>query len=247
MTLYNTTLFINSSILAKELIAAKSYDAQMKGYINLQDESMYQYRETYCRNQRDAYQVTYESNVFVAVMLADQSNTSNQAIAAAGTTVTPIAADLTTAAITKSYSQLNSMTSFLTTFGDIYTSFDLQGSNITNLSTSIGKEASAWSTVDFYTAAQYFSTPMISSIGALVTKSCGAFAAVQDSTTALLAVCARNQSTIDMKKMFILSSLTTFFAPTDIKAQDTAISSFLIQSIADATVALQSQGITVTI
>lgn len=247
MHLYNTTLFTNSSILNKELIDAKAYDAQMKGYINLQDVSMYEYRESYCRTRRNLYQVTYESNVFVAVMLAEQSNTSNQALAAPGTTVTPIAADLTTAAVSNSYSRLNSMTTFLTKFSEIYTTFEAQDSNIQRLSTSVGKEASAWSTVDFYTTAQYFSTPMISSIDALVTRSCEKLAAAQDSTMALLADCTLNQSIIDNKKVFILSSLTTFFTPTEVKNQDDTISSFLIQSITDAAALLQSQGITVRV
>jgi len=247
INLYNMTLFTNSSILNKEIIAGKTYDANIKRYVNLQDESMYQYRESYCRTQRDVYQVNYESNVFVAVMRAEEINTSNQAAVAAGTTVTPVAADLTTAVVSNSYSKLNSMAMFLTEFDTLYTTFYAQDTTINKLSTSIGKEASAWSTVDFYTTAKYFNTPMISSIDTLVTQSCRAFAAVQDSTVALLDACSTGQVQIDSKKVFILSSLTTFFTQAEILAQETRISSFLIQSIMDARVVLQSQGITVNV
>jgi len=247
ITVYNNTLFTNSSILNREILNTKIYDAQIKGYVNLQDESMYQYRETYCRSQREAYQYTYESNVFVAVQVAQTVTASQQALAAPGTTVTPVAADLTTPAISNSYAQLNSINNLLNNFSDIYITFDTQALNVNNVSTSIGNEGAAWSTVDFYTRAQYFSTPMISSIDALVTKSCGALASAQESTVSFLTTYAGTQSLIDTQKVSILSSLTQFFAPADILAQNTEISSFLIQSIADANTILASQGITVTV
>ena len=208
---------------------------------------MYQYRETYCRTQRDVYQYAYESNVFVAVQLAQNITASNQARAAAGTTVTPVAADLTIPTVSNSYNQLNTINTFLTAFSDIYTTYDSQGLNINNLSTSIGYEGAAWSTLDTYTKAQYFGTPMISSINTLVAESSEALTGVQLSTMALQNVYGATQSTIDKKKVSILSSLALFFNPTDIYAQDTEISSFLIQSIADATLMLQSQGITLTV
>jgi hypothetical protein len=247
VSVYNNTVFTNSSILNKELLNTKGYNAQIREYINLQDMSMYEYRETYCRSQRLVYQAAYESNVFVAVQLAQSITASNQARAAAGTTVNPVAADLTVPVISNSYAQLNSINTFLTAFSDIYTTYDSQYSNIKRLSTSIGYETAAWSTVDYYTKAEYFSTPMISSINTLVTRSCDAFAGVQDSTTALLATYARTQSTIDLKKVGILSSLALFFSPVDIQAQTDTISSFLIQSIADATTMLESQGAILTV
>ena len=247
ITVYNNTLFTNSSILNREILNTKIYDAQIKGYVNLQDESMYQYRETYCRSQREAYQYTYESNVFVAVQVAQTVTASQQALAAPGTTVTPVAADLTTPAISNSYAQLNSINNLLNNFSDIYVTFDTQALNVNNISTSIGNEGAALSTVDFYTRAQYFSTPMISNIEALVTNSCRVLASAQDSTMSFLTTYAGTQSLIDTQKVSILSSLTQFFTPADILGQNTEISSFLIQSIADANTILASQGITVTV
>jgi hypothetical protein len=244
---YNNTLFTNSSILNKELLNAKDYSRQMKGFINIQDYSMYQYRESYCRNKRELYQTAYESNVFLAVQLAQNITASNQARAAPGTTVTPIAADLTVPAVSNSYTLLNSINTALTSFTDIYMTYDSQDLNINKISTSIGYEGAAWSTVDFYTKAQYFSTPMISSINALVTRSCAVLENAQKSTATLLDTYGLTQSTIDMKKLMILSSLTVFFTPADIQQQDTEISSFLIQSIADATTMLQSQGLTLLV
>jgi len=245
INIYNTTMFINSSILNKEIINTKSYDAQLKGFITLQDESMCQYRETYCRSQRDIYQTNYESNVFAAVLLAQNITLSNQARAAPGTTVPPTAADLTVPAVSNTYAQLNSINTFLNVFSDMYEVYDTQALNVNNISTSIGYEATTWSTLDSYTSAKYFNTPIISSIETLVTKSCDALTAVKSSTTALLNIYDATQSIIDTKKISLLSNFTTFFTGADIERQNTEISSFIILSIADAIAMLRSQGINV--
>jgi len=247
LTIYNNTIFTNSSILNREILNSKIYDTQVKGFINLQDESMYEYRETYCRSQREFYQYNYESNVFVAVQLAQNITASNQSRAAPGTTVTPIAADLTVPAVSNSYSLLKSINTFLTSFGDIYMTFDNQANNVNNLSTSIANEGAALSTVDFYTKAQYFGTPVINNIGKFITNSCGDLANAQNSTTTLLTTFGATQSMIDEKKVKLLSSLKQYFSPGDLVNQETTISSFLIQSIAEANTILASQGITVTV
>lgn len=245
LTIYNNTLFTNSSILNKENLTTKDYDTKMKFYTNIQDMSMYQYRETYCRSQRQAYQLTYESNVFMAVDYAQTLTEQRQSNAAPGTTVTPIAADLTTPVISNSYANLNSMNTFLLSFGDLYTTYDSQDSNISKISTSIGNEASAWSTVDFYTKAKYFSTPVINNIQHLVDNSCKMLTYAQASTSHLLKTFNVTQSIIDTKKLTILSSLTKFFTKGEISSQTFAISTFVIQSVADATAILRSQGVTV--
>ena len=243
--IYSNTLFTNSSILNKENIIGKIYDTQMKGYINLQDQSMYQYRESYCRAKLETYQSMYESNVFAAVQYAQARTNEQQSNAPFGTTVPPIAADLTVPIIANSYAQLNSITGFINIFNDMYAACDTQTANIKNLSTSVSIEGSAWSTLDFYSKAQFFSTPMISSIGALTTKNSKVFASAQNSTITLLNIFASTQAIIDTKKVNILSGLATYFTPAEINEQNTTISSFLIESINSANGTLQSQGITV--
>jgi hypothetical protein len=243
LTIYNNTVFTNSSILNKEIINIKDYETQMKFYTNLEDMSMYQYRETYCRAQRKEYQITYESNVFMAVNYAQDLTDMAQANAAPGTTITPIAADLTTPVISKSYANLDSMNTFLASFGDLYNTYDSQYLNITNLSTSVGHEGSAWSTVDFYTTAKYFNTPLISNIQYLVNNSYEIFASAQLSTSRVLNRFDATQSIIDTKKLTVLSSLTKFFTQGEISSQTFLISTFLIQSVADATAILQGQNI----
>jgi hypothetical protein len=243
--IYSNTLFTNSSILNKEIIIGKIYDTEMKGYINLQDQSMYQYRESYCRAKLETYQSMYESNVFAAVQYAQARTNEQQSNAPFGTTVTPVAADLTVPIIANSYAQLNSITGFINIFIDMYAACDTQMANIKNLSTSVSIEGSAWSTLDFYSKAQFFSTPMISSIGELVTNNSKVFASAQDSTTTLLNMYASTQAIINTKKVNILSGLATYFSPAEVDEQNTTISSFLIESINSAQGALQSQGITV--
>jgi len=241
--IYSNTLFTNSSILNKEIIIGKIYDTEMKGYINLQDQSMYQYRESYCRAKLETYQSMYESNVFAAVQFAQARTNEQQSNAPFGTTVTPIAADLTVPIVANSYAQLNSMTGLINIFNEMYSACDTQAVNITQLSTSVSMEASAWSTLDFYSKAQFFSTPMISSIGALVAKNSKVFASAQNSTTTLLNKFASTQAIIDTKKVNILSGLSQYFSPADIEQQNTTISSFLIESINSAKGTLESQGI----
>ena len=245
LTIYNNTVFTNSSILNKEILNTKDYETQIKFYTNLEDMYMYQYRETYCRAQRKEYQITYESNVYLAVSNAQNLTDQLRLTAAPGTTITPIAADLTGPLISKTYDNLNSMNTFLASFGDLYNTYDTQYSNITNLSTSIGHEGSAWSTVDFYTTAKYFNTPVISNIQYYVNNSCEIFASAQVSTSRVLNTFDTTQSIIDTKKHTVLSSLTKFFTQEEISSQTLFISTILIQSVADATAILQSQGITV--
>jgi hypothetical protein len=181
----------------------------------------------------------------MAVDYAQTLTEQRQSNAAPGTTVTPIAADLTTPVISNSYANLNSMNTFLLSFGDLYTTYDSQDSNISKLSTSIGNEGSAWSTVDFYTKAKYFSTPVINNIQRLVDNSCKMLTSAQVSTSDLLKTFNVTQSIIDTKKLTILSSLTKFFTKGEISSQTFSISTFVIQSVADATAILRSQGVRV--
>ena len=247
INIYNTLIFNNSSLLNSENIAIRAYNATTMNYINMQDESMYQYRESFCRTKQQEYQTTYEANVFNEVQVANSATQSLIAAAPPGVTVTPIPVNLTSPLITTTYTQLNSINTFLTSFTDIYTSFDLKDSYITQLSTSIGYEKSSWSTVDSYTRLQYFSTAKYSSLTKLITASCANLASAQDSTTALLNTCAITQSTIDTKKVAILSKLGDFFAPANIATQNDTISSFITQSLAAVVAAYQSQGVTLIV
>ena len=247
INIYNTLIFNNSSLLNSENIAVKAYAATTLKYINMQDESMYQYRESFCRTKQQEYQTNYEANVFNAVQVANSATQSLIAAAPPGVTVTPIPVNLTSPLITSNYTQLNSINTFLTSFTDIYTSFDLKDSYITNLSTSIGNEKTYWSTVDSYTRLQYFSTAKYSSLTKLITASCAKLASAQDSTSALLNTCAITQNTIDTKKVAILTGLGNFFTPANILTQNDTISSFITQSLAAVIAAYQSQGVTMII
>jgi hypothetical protein len=252
INVYNNSIFTYSSILNKELINAKVYDTQIKEYVTLQDVSMYQYRETYCRTTRQQYQTDYESKVYVEVQYAQSLTDSEQANSPPGVSVTPISANLTTPVIKESYSKLVSMYSFLDLFTDIYTTYDSQIYTINTLSTSVGGESSAFSTLDFYTKAQYanrqwairtYGSNIMNNISNHVTTSCDTFTAAQVSTSAILGIYAVKQSTINMKKSVILSSLQKFYSASEIAEQNSKLSSFIIESISEASTLLYSQGI----
>lgn len=249
---YNNNIFIYSSILNKEIINSKIYDTQMKECVNLQDISMYQYRETYCRSTRYMYQKDYESKVFVEVQYAQSLTDSQQANSPPGVTVSPIPANLTTPVITDSYSKLVSIYSFLDLFEDIYMTYDTQILNINRLSTSVGNESSAWSTLDFYTKAQFanrqwairtYGSNLMNSISSYITASCDTFTMAQISTSAILDTFAKTQTTIDAKKTVIVSSLSMFYSANDIADQDTVISSFIVLSVQEANTLLEEQGV----
>lgn len=247
ISMYNALIFNNSSLLNSENIAIKAYNATTMKYINMQDMSMYQYRESFCRTKLQEYTSIYEGNVFNAVQVANTATQQLVAAAPPGVTVTPIPVNLTSPLITSNYAQVNSMNAFLNVFTDTYTSFDLKDTYITKLSTSIGHEKNSWSTVDSYTRLQYFSTANYSSLSKLITASCGKLASAQDSTTALLGICDVTQGTIDTKKTGILTNLSKFFTPEAILSQNTTISSFILQSLNSVVAAYRSQGVTLNI
>jgi hypothetical protein len=251
INVYNNTIFTYSSILNRELINEKIYDTQIKEFIHLQDMAMHEYRETYCRSTRFAYQKDYESKVYAEVLYAQSLTDAQQANSPPGVTVAPVPANLTTAVVSDSYAKLVSIYSFLDLFEAIYTTFDTQATNIKTLSTSVGNEFSAWSTLDFYTKAQFanrtwatrtYGEELMSSISKYITLSCDTFTAAQLNTSTVRNTYALAQSTLDMKKRAIRLNLPRFYSAAEILDQDTVISSFIIQSIDEANILIELQG-----
>jgi hypothetical protein len=235
MSVYAATKFTNSSLLNDDILAQKIYDTQMMDLTNMQDLSMYQYRETFCRTTQIDYQTAYETAVLAAVQ-------QNQAAALAqGTSVPPT--NLNTPLITSNYSNITSINAFLTQFSNIYTTFNTQGATITNLSTSVGYETEAWSTTKFYTTAQYFGTPRVADVASIVKKSGEYLTLNQDITKSLLVNYSNTQAMINSQKIVILNGLSNYYTFDTIQAQHTEISSFILQSLEDAQSILESQGL----
>ena len=112
--------------------------------------------------------------------------------------------------------------------------YDRQTSNIENISTSVGNEATAWSTVDCYTWGQYFQTMSNPDLPSLIDSSIKYLTLHQSTTAGLLTTFQSQQDVINTGKEAILSGLNPFFTPEEISAQSDTISSFIIISSNDA-------------
>jgi len=226
ITQYYTMLFMNSTMLNDDKIAKKVYDSDIMDLVNQQDGAMYQYRETFCHYKRAAYQQQYETNIYAAVEFA-QSN------------ALPIA-NLETDEIRKSRDALSNINLFLKSFSNLYGVYDTQYSNITQISTSVGYESNAWSTVNSYTWKSYFNIAAVDP--ASITTSCKYLTLQQNTTTGLLETFASQQSNIDTKKLAILSGLQPFFTPEEIDIQTKTISSFITDSAGSILTTIQQTG-----
>ena len=235
MSIYSATKFTNSSLLNDDILAQKIYDTQIMDLTNTQDLFMYQYRETFCRATQIAYQTAYDTSVLTAVQQA-------QAQAVAQGTAAPTT-NLNTPIITSNYSNITSMNGFLTQFSNMYTNFDMQGSTITNISTSVGHESEAWSTTNFYTTAQYFGTPKVSNVDMLANQSGKYLTLNQDTTSNFFATYSNIQGIINSQKIGILSGLSNYYTMDIIQAQTAEINNFAQKGLSDAQSILESQGL----
>jgi hypothetical protein len=214
MSIYYATLFMNSSMLNDDIISQKVYDYEIMDLVNQQDNAMHEYRETIVRSKRIHYQQLYETEIYSAVQFAQ----SNQIAIT----------NLDTNEILGSRSNLTSINTFLTSFSNIYTLFNTQQLNVTRISTSVGYESNAWSTLNSYTWKQYFNISPVNP--AAITASFAYLTMNQESTGTLLNTFATQQAEINSKKLSILNGLKTFYTDSEILAQNDTISSFILAS-----------------
>jgi hypothetical protein len=226
MARYYATVFTNSTLLNNDIISQKTYDAEVMDLINQRDTAMQEYRETFCRYRRSAYQDAYEAYIYRAVEDA-QAN------------MQPIA-NLETPEIQESRRSLSNINAFFGSFRSIYTLFDTQASNATQISTSVGYESNAWSTLNTHTWNQYFNLAPVEQ--SAINSSFGYLTLQQQNTATLLQTFAAQQLTIDSKKRDILSGLEAFFTPSDILAQNDVISSFILGGASALLTTLQQTG-----
>jgi hypothetical protein len=226
MARYYATVFTNSTLLNNDIISQKTYDAEVMDLINQRDTAMQEYRETFCRYRRTAYQDSYEDYIYRAVEDA-QAN------------MQPIA-NLETPEIQGSRRSLSNINAFLGSFSNIYTLFKTQASNVTQISTSVGYESNAWSTLNTHTWNQYFNLAPVEQ--SAINSSFGYLTLQQQNTASLLQTFAAQQLTIDSKKRDILTGLEAFFTPSDILAQNDVISSFILGGASALLTTLQQTG-----
>jgi len=231
-----------SSILKSEMINLAAYDAQLKGTLNIQENAAIQYKETYCRVQRMTLQNMYEGLVIGAVQAASTMTANNMALAG-GNQVTPTPVDLTPAPIQRSYNALTSINNFLATFANVYAVYNAQDANISQLSTAIGYESLSWSTLNQYSNQYYASLdPTMRSMMAAAQQD---ESQKEDTVNSLLQTYAAAQIPIQEAKQGISTTYVTFFSPSEIRAQESTISSFIITGYRQAADLLQQQGITI--
>ena len=217
MSVYYATLFTNSTLLNDDIISQKVYDSEIMDLVNQQDSAMYHYRETYSRYKRVAYQSDYEDKIYAAVELA-QAN------------LQPVA-NLETDEIHTSRANLSNINTFIPLFSNIYNLYTTQASNISQISTSVGYESNAWSSLNSYTWAKYFQTGPVNNTS--IDSSCKYLTLQQNTTAGLLQTFASQQSEINTKKLAILSGLEPFFTSAERDEQTNTISSFITASTED--------------
>lgn len=222
----DTTIFTLSSILESETINMLGYQTDVAASFNLEELSAYQYRETYVRLRRVEAQKYYD-----ACVLQQVQNTSTQNATLrqqAGTaTFTPVAINLNTPTINLAYTNLTTITSFLDTFSNIYTNYDIQKVNLQGVSTSVGNQRTAYSTTTFFLNMSRLN-PTNTNIGQSFSNAQAAFIANQTTTTNLMKNVALTQSQINTAKNTFLTTYQGVFVSNDITNNESTISSFLI-------------------
>jgi hypothetical protein len=235
-------MFAQSSILNSQLINLAVFDTQIKNNVNVQERASYEYRETFCRLKRIDLQNSYESQVLSVIQAA--STTSGQLQAANPmVAITPTTANLNTPAITSAYNSLTSINSFLSNFNTIYNVYDSQTSNIQSLSTSIGAQNNAWSTLSVYDSANFYSVTPVPDIQAKVVTANVDFSQKQGIVATALQTYIMGQNTLASAKQTFSTGYTTFFNGSEMLAQESTISSFMISGYRQAIANLAAQGV----
>lgn len=230
---YDTSLFAQSSILNTALITLATYDTQIKNNVNVLENTAYQYRETYTRVKRIGVQNKYEDLVTQAVQNASTATQKSGK---------QEAADLTTLGIPATYSNLTSINTFLESFSNMYTTYNTQTSNIVALSTSIGYQSNAWSSLRVYSSNAYYKVGNYSSLSLLVKTGNIEFSAKTDAMNTQLLNYSKTQDNINAMKQAFSTSYSTLFAPSEITLQETTISSFMIDGYNTAMATLAASG-----
>lgn len=213
-----------SSIMQVESINMLSYENEVAASFNLEEQATYQYRETFIRQKRMASQEYYNACVLEQVRTTStQNGTLLAAVGAAA--FTPATINLTTPTITLAYNNLTTITAFLTTFTNIYGNYDTQMLNLQGVSTSIGAQAASFSTLTTYSN-QFQLNP---AAGPSFSNAQADFAAKQAATARLQSNIALTQAQINAAKTGFLTTYQAIFQSGEIIANESTISSFLVQ------------------
>jgi hypothetical protein len=231
----NTSIIqTQSSILESETINLLGYQAQIAASFNIEEESAYQYRETYVRQKRMTAQQYYDACVLQQVQTTSTQN-GNLIVQAAGAPVTPISINLNTPTITLAYNNLTTITTFLNNFTSIYANYDIQTVNLQGVSTSVGAQRAAYSTLTTFSN-QFMMNPNSVPAGQSFSNAQQNFINKQIQTTNLQSNVDLTQAQINTAKNTFLTTYQAVFLSSDIFANESTISSFLITGFNTAVV-----------
>ena len=222
----DTAIFTLSSILEAEMINMLGHQTDVAASFNQEEQSAYQYRETYVRLRRVEAQKYYDACVLQQVQNTSTQNATLMSQAGAAT-FTPIAINLNTPTINQAYTNLTTITSFLDTFSNIYTNYDIQTVNLQGVSTSVGNQRTAYSTTSFFFNMSRLN-PANAAIGQSFSNAQTAFIANQATTNTLMNNVALTQAQINSAKNTFLTTYQAVFVSSDIINNESTISSFLI-------------------
>jgi hypothetical protein len=213
-----------STIMQFEAINMLGYETQIAACFNLEEGATYKYRETFVRQKRLDAQKYYDLCVLQQVQATSTQNGTLLAQAGAAA-FTPVTINLTTPVITLAYNNLTTISAFLTTFTNMYGNYDTQTVNLQAVSSSVGIQAASFSTLTTYSD-QFRMNP---AAGPSFSNAQADFVAKQVATVGLQSNVTLTQAQINAAKTGFLTTYRAVFQSSDIIANESTISSFLIQ------------------
>lgn len=226
-----TTINTLSTIIDSETINELAFRTDVSLNFTLQEHATYKYRETYVRLKRVDAQSYYDSCVLKQVQ---DTSTQNGTIRAqvGDAAFTPISITLNTPTISLAYVNLTTITSFLDTFSKFYTNYDIQTMNLQGVSTSIGNQRGAYSTLMFYNTMYKLSPTNV--VKSSLDMAQNTFISNQNTTSQLLNNVSLTQAQINDAKRTFLTTYNAVFLSSDIIANESTISSFLVAGFKSA-------------
>jgi hypothetical protein len=226
-----TTIRTQSTILQAETINKRGHEAQIATCFTLEENAVFQYRETYVRQKLQDAQRYYDACILQQVVATSTQN-GNLIAQAGGSSVTPVPININTATINSAYTILTNISAFLNTFGSMYGNYSALTSNLQNVSTSIGDQR-----------VSYTSLTNVSNAYATDPTQAEVFFTAQRSFQEKEAVTGQLQANAKLMLDQINSAKTSFFTTynqtflaNEIITNETTISSFLIQGFNSAVI-----------
>jgi hypothetical protein len=216
-----------------EEVNIQDYDIQVKDGFNTQEKAAFQYRETYARQKRMDLQNLYDAKVIQAVQTTSTLNGTYQAAAGSGVNIIPQPVNLNTADLTDTLGKVNTINAFLDSFNIIYSAYDTQTNNYMGISTTIGtKKLTVQALLDLQNKLVLDSTnPQLNEA---LNKAQMNITNLNKEHDSKINDINMTQDQINKNRETFLTSYRTIFRADEILAQESTISSFMIQGFNSA-------------